>query len=223
LELVGDQAVGSAEERLGRAVELIAESIRGFLADRPHAVLELERACLGSSIDFTGDRSLYLFHLPALDLGERDLDSRSRLALCSIDLLGDRMLVLAEPLGHVVDCATTVVRMRLQLVECLSECVLGTGLERFAQPKCSCALLIDRRSKLGGFGLDPGLDIRDSLPEALLEGRHSTLERILRSLEVGFPCSQSLLDALFDRGDQLSQAFRELAFADAELTTPLVR
>ena len=43
---VGDEAVRAPQERLGRAVELLAQPVRRLLADRPHPVVELDRAGL---------------------------------------------------------------------------------------------------------------------------------------------------------------------------------
>ena len=147
LELVGDQAVGSTEERLGGPVELLAKSIRCFLADRAHAVFELEGAGLGPAIDLARDSPLDLLHLAPLELRKRNLDPRSRLALCVVDLLCHRMLVLAEPLRHVVDRAPPVVGLRLELVERLGERILRTRLQGFAQEDGGCTLLVDCRSE----------------------------------------------------------------------------
>ena len=58
-----------------------------------------------------------MLDLAALELGERDLDSRARLALGTIDLLGDGVLVLPEPVVQLVDGAAPVVGLRGELLE----------------------------------------------------------------------------------------------------------
>src|SRR5262245_9851990 len=96
LQLRGDQAVGAAEEGLGDAVELLVQPVRSLFADRAHAVLELERTRLAARVDLASRRSLEMLHLPALELGERELDPRAGLALRAVHLFRDGVLVLPE-------------------------------------------------------------------------------------------------------------------------------
>ena len=90
LELLRDEPVRAPEERLGRAVELVAEAAGGLLANRLHAVLELERARLAQPLDLARGLALELGHLAPLELGERGPRSGARLGLRAVDLLADR-------------------------------------------------------------------------------------------------------------------------------------
>ena len=110
LELRGDEAVRAAEERLGDAVELLAEAIGGLLAD---ARMRFSNSTAPASLRASISRAspLELLDLPALDLGERELDTRARFALGAFDLLGHRMLVLTKPLVHLVDRPPAVVSL----------------------------------------------------------------------------------------------------------------
>ena len=223
LELIRDQPVGPPEEGFGCAVELFAEPIGGFLADRAHAVLELERACLAPSVDLARGRPLELVDLATLELCEGDLDPRLSFALRAIDLLGNGVLVLAETLRQVVDRPSPVVGLGLELVERLGERVSCGRLERLAEPNGGGALLVDGRSELVRLGLDLRLDLGNPLALTLLERGDRSLEPVLRALEVGLPGAQALLDAPFDGRDQLRHPLGQLPLADAELATPLIR
>ena len=93
LELGGDETVRAPEEGLGCAVELLAKAIGYFFADRAHPILELRGARLAARVDLTGRCTFELLDLSALEVGERELDTRACVALRNVDLLGDRVLV----------------------------------------------------------------------------------------------------------------------------------
>jgi hypothetical protein len=59
--------------------------------------------------------------------------------------------------------------------------------------------------------------------ECLLHRDDGALEPVLRSLEIGLPRSEPLLDALLDRRDLLRHPIRELALAGRELSPLAVR
>ena len=223
LELIGDQAVRPPQEGLGRSVELLAEPARRLLADRAHPVLELERPGFREAVDLARGRALELRDLARLELRERHLDPRPRLALCALDLLADGVLVLAQPLGDVLDRPAPVVRLQLQLLEGFGKRVPGRPLELLTEADCCRALLVDRRSELVGLRHDARLDLGDLLSLKLLELGDLALERALSSLEIRLPSAQALLRAPLDGGDHLGQALRELPLADAELATTLIR
>ena len=222
LELIGDEPVRPAQERLGRSIELFAEPVRRFLANRPHPVLELERAGLAEPFDLAVGRALELDHLTTLELGECDLDPRSGFALGALDLLGHGVLVLAQALRCVLDRPTTVVGLDLQLLERLHEGVSGRPLELLAEPDRSRTLLVDDASELSGFRVDPCLDVGDPLPLMLLEHRDLSVEGTLRALQIRLPRTQAFLDPAFDRGDHLCEPLRELSLPDGELAPALV-
>ena len=134
LELGGDEPVSPAQERLGDAVELLAQAIGGLLADRAHAVLELDRARLAPCVDLARHRPFELLDLATFHFGERELDTRTRFALRAVDLLGDRVLVLAEALVHLVDRPPPVVRLHLELLERASKSIPCARLELLAKP-----------------------------------------------------------------------------------------
>ncbi len=223
LELGRDEPVGAAEERLRDAVELLAEPVGGLLADRAHPVLELDRARLAACVDLARRRALEMLDLPALELGERELDARARLALRAVDLLGHRVLVLAETLVQLVDRATSVVGLHLELLERAREGLACARLELLAEADRGDALLVDGGVELVRLGGDPRLDVGDALTHALLERGDRALERVLGALEIGLPGAQPLLDTLLDGGDELGHSLRELALAHRELAAALIR
>ncbi len=222
LKLVRYEHVATPEERLGNAVELLVESSCRLLANRTHPVLELEGAGFTATVDLARSRTLELLNLAALELGERDLDPSSRFALGAVDLLRDRVLVLTQPFRDVLDRPTTVVGLRLELLEGLRQSVPRRRLELVPKPGSCGALLVDGRAELGGLGVDARLDLRDPLALVLLQCGNLTTEGVLRPLEVGLPGPQSFLDAPLDRREGLGHPVRQLPLAHGELSTPLV-
>ncbi len=223
LELGGDEAVRAAEERLGDAVELLAEAIRRLLADRAHPVLELERACFAPCVDLACHRSLEMLHLPALELGERELDPRARLALGAVDLLGHRVLVLAQPLVQLVDRPAAVVRLRRELLERARERVPRARLELLARAaaaaaRCSSIVASSSSDSAATFASTSAMRWRMRCSSV----DDGALERVLGALEVGLPRAQPLLDALLDGCDELGHALGQLALAHGELAAALV-
>ena len=156
-------AVRPSEERLGDAVELLAESVRRLLANRSHAVLELARPRLAASVDLACGRPLELLHLAAFELGECELDPRARLALGTVDLLAHGVLVLAQALVELVDGPAPVVGLGLELLERSRERVARARLELLTQANGRGALLVDGRVELVRLGRDLRLDVRDAL------------------------------------------------------------
>ena len=223
LQLGGDQPVRAPEERLGDAIELLAKPIGGLLANRAHPVLELDCPRLAARVDLASHRALEVVDLPALELCERDLDPCPRFALGAVDLLRHRLLVLSEPVVQLVDGAPAVVGLRGELLERPGQRVAGARLELLAEPDGRGALLVDRRVELVRLGCHSRLDVRDALAHPLLERGDCALERVLRALEVGLPCPQTLFHALLHGGNELGHAIREVALAHGELAAALVR
>ena len=168
------------------------------------------------------ERPFEILHLPALELGERELDARASVALGAIDLLVHGVLVLTQSLVELVDRPAAVVHLSGELFECTRECVLRTRLELVAQAHGRCALLVDRAVQLLRLGGDLCLDVRDALAHPLLQGRNGALQCVLGTLEVGLPRAQPLLDALLYGRNQLRHALGQLALAYGELAAALV-
>src|SRR5262249_20279695 len=143
LELRRDQAVGAPEERLGRPVELFPQPVGGLLTYRSHAVLELERAGLASRVDLPLDRPLEALDLAPFELGEGDLDAGVSFALGPVDLLVHGVLVLPQSLVQLVDRASPVVRLQLELVERTSQRIACAAFEVLAQSDGGEPLLVD--------------------------------------------------------------------------------
>src|SRR5262249_16315084 len=108
-------------------------------------------------------------------------------------------------------------------VERFGERGLRSLLELLAMPDRRRTLLVDRRSELRRLGVDPRLDVVQTLPQALLDHRDLALEPALGPLEVGLPCAEALLRALLARGGRRGQGVRELAPAAGGLAATLVR
>ena len=162
-------------------------------------------ASLRASIS-RADRTLELLDLAAFEVGERELDPRARIALRDVDLLGDGVLVLAQPVVELVDRPATVVRLKLELLERTRERIARARLELLAEPDRRRSLRVDGGVELIGFGDDLRFDVGDALAHPLLQRRDGALERVLRALEIRLPRPQALLDALLDRCHELGHA-----------------
>jgi len=144
--------------------------------------------------------------LTSLDVRERHLDSARRLGLTSLDLLHQSLLAPPQPVGDLLDHATPLGGVRLELLERLGDRRLRRALELLAQPDDRRPLLVGSRDELGRLGLDPRLGVRDQLLLPLLEPPQIRLQALLRTVEIVSPCAQPLVDAA--RGDR--ERLREL-------------
>jgi hypothetical protein len=92
--------------------------------------------------------------LAALDVRERGLDPPRRLGLAALDLLGERLLALPQPVGDLLDHAPPLARVRLELLERLGDRGLGGALELLAQAHHGGALLVRSGDELRRLRLD---------------------------------------------------------------------
>src|SRR5207245_7884917 len=127
------------------------------------------------------------------------LEPRSGLALRAFDLLREGVLALPQSFGDVLDRASPVGGLALELVECLGQRLLRSLLELFSKTDRRGSLLVDRGPEFARLGLDPGRDVGDALALVVLDGRHLTFERSLRAFEVCLPGMQALFDAPLHR------------------------
>ena len=110
------------------------ETHRRLFAGGAHRCLELDAGRLRVALGLAGDHSLELLDLPALDVGERCLDPAGRLGLAALDLLRERLLAPAQPLGDLLDHPPALAGVRLQLLQRLGDGGLRRALELLAQP-----------------------------------------------------------------------------------------
>ena len=97
-----------AHDRVCCLVELSPEPRCGLLADLAHARVERGRGDLGVAFDLALRHALEALGLPALELDQRQLEPGSRVRLCLLDALGDGGLARTEPLGDLLDRASTL-------------------------------------------------------------------------------------------------------------------
>ena len=100
----------------------------------------------------------------AIELRERELDARPGLALGPVDLLGHSVLVLAEPLVQLVDRATSVVGLELELLECAREGLACACLELLTEPQRGDTKAAGKQPRSG-----PRVDPNDPVEEASWE------------------------------------------------------
>ena len=211
-----------AAEELDGAVELASETRCGILPQLAHALVEGQRRGLDLPLELAREHPLDPLGLPSLELHERDLEAAAGVGLGALDTLGDRRLAHAEPLRDLVDRATPLGRLALELVERLGHRLGGRALELLAEAQHGLALLLGGRPDLGGLCLDPMLDVDDRLPVALLEPGELGLEVALRPVEIVGERLQPLVDAALGLGEPFRERVSGEALAGLEGTAPLV-
>jgi hypothetical protein len=160
---------------------------------------------LGKALALARHDALELLHLTSLDVAEGRFDPRHGFGLAPLDLLGQGLLPLSQPLRDFLDDAPALARVRLQFVERFCDGSLCRPLELLAQAQHRGALLIGSRNELGGLGLDPSLRVGDQLTLALLQLSDLAGEAVLRAVEVVGPGAQPLLHAHLDRYERLRE------------------
>ena len=209
-------------KRLDGPVELPREPYRGLLARGAHRHLELLAGRLGVALGLPGDHPLELLDLPPLDVRERRLDPGCRLGLAPFDLLAQRLLAPAEPLGDLLDHPAALARVRFELLERFGDRRLRRPLELLAQPQHRGTLLLGRGDELRRLGLDSRLGFGDQLLLPLLQLAHLRLQVLLRTVEIVRPGAEALVDAPRGRGERIGELFAGGALALAQLAAALV-
>ena len=147
------------------------------------------------TLDLALGHALEPLVLAALPLREHDVEPRADVGLRLLERLGDGRLARPQPLGDLLDRATALDRLRLQLVERLGHRLSGCPLELLAEPEDGAPLLVRRRAELRRLGLEAGRHLGERLLVALLERRELRLDVSLSALEVLGEGAQPLLQS----------------------------
>ena len=212
-----------AHEQLDGAVELALEARRGLLARLAEALVEREHRDLGVTLDLALRHPLEPVRLAALPLDERDVEPRADVRLGLLDRVGHRRLPRAEALGDLLDRASSLERLGLELVESLGDGLPGRALELLAEAQHGLLLLVGRRAELRRLRLEAGLDVGDRLAVPLLEPRELRLEVALRPVEVLREAAEPLLEPALGPGELLDEPLGRPALAGLERRPALLR
>src|SRR5918995_658579 len=193
-EALREHAVRLALERHDGAVELAAEPLRGVLARRLDRVGELLRGQLGVARRRALDGALELLELAPFDLRESSGDPLRRVRLLALDLLGELLLAAPQPVADLVQCATPLDGLRLELRLGRLRDLLDRAGELLAQPGDERALLVALGRDSLRVGADPGLRLLHQLALSVADARDLRGDSVLDPLEILRPLDDTALD-----------------------------
>src|SRR5579864_525563 len=222
-EAFGEDDFGVACERLDRAVELACEPARGVLAAGLHERCELLRRLLRERRRRTLDHAGDLLDLPALYVLEAHADALRRLDLFALDSLHELLLASPHPLLQLMQGATAVERLGLDLaarcLEDLGECLFDLAAEAHDSLTLRLALGLEPLC----VGLDAGSGVGEKLPLPPGELGEPLLHRVRAAVEVEPPLGESLRHLCLRLRERLDERRGELALAVDEGRSPALR
>ena len=168
------------------------------------------------------DHPLELVELLSLDLGEARRDPLRGFRLLAFDLLAERLLALAQPLGDLVQCAPALDALRLELGVRVLNRLFDRTPELVAHPGNRGALLVALADDSLGIRRDPGLDLCDELAMSLAHERDLLRESLLNSVQVGRPLGEPSLHLLLRRAERRGELVAELCLARDHRAPPLL-
>src|SRR5581483_3021361 len=223
VQTFGERPLCLSREPLDREVELATQPSRRLLARRANRRVKGLRRRLGQPLHLAGNDALQLLDLPALDVSERRLDSHGRLAALAVDRLLQLGLAVAQALRHLLQRATALRRVLLEIRVRLLDDAGHQPHELFSLARDLCTLLLDLSLQPLRVLADSRLDLDGELSLPALEPSHLVGETFLEPLDVACPGGEALLDRLLRRDQLRAQLFGPRALALGDVATALGR